>query len=47
MTMLRTFRVMLFAGFIGSARWSPRFVPTPYPFAFWLQRIQPYFAGSW
>jgi hypothetical protein len=34
MTILCTVRVMLFAGFIGSACWSDKYMPTPYPLPF-------------
>jgi len=34
MTILSTFRVMLFAGFRGSAGWSNEVLPTPYPVPF-------------
>lgn len=34
MTILCTFRVTLFAGFIGSAGWSRQKLPTPYPLPF-------------
>jgi len=38
--------MMLYTGFVGSAYWSATIPPTPLSFAFWLQRKQPYFAGS-
>ena len=34
MTILCTFRVILFAGFLGSAYWSGRNLPAPYPLPF-------------
>ncbi|MFB2983674.1 hypothetical protein [Microseira sp. BLCC-F43] len=34
MTILCIFRVMLFAGFMGSANWSMFDLPTPYPLPF-------------
>ncbi len=34
MTILCTFRVMLFAGFMGGACWSNGILPTPYPVPF-------------
>jgi hypothetical protein len=38
--------MMLYTGFIGGAYWSVPIPPTPLSFAFWLQRLKPYFAGS-
>ncbi|MEH2200501.1 hypothetical protein [Nostoc sp.] len=46
MTILCTFKVMLFTGFVGSAYWSTKKLPIPYPSPFWFQREPIFFIVS-